>query len=567
MNERYLNLMEKALSAYSDEHILRYFNDVKENGLTEHGFPRLTVNIGMLISYGKRRDLLPIFLEMMEFCCKTIPNVKAANDFSVREIISCIWEIEKNNAVSKEDIERWKGYLTKIEPETCYNKYAQTPTDSVKNWALFTGVSEFFRLKAGLCKNPEETLAFVELQIEQQLQWLDENGMYKDGDGEFFQPIVYDLVPRVLFSALLHVGYRGKYYEAIDSILRKAGLLTLKMQSVTGELAFGGRSNQFLHNESTLAAVLAYEATRYQKEGDYALAGKFKAALEQALKIAERWLSKTPITHVKNRFPIDSKFGCEGYAYFDKYMITFASNLYMANMFGDESIMPSAFDCSPMVWSASKHFHKTFARAGGYSVEFDTNADTHYDASGLGRVHKKDAPSVICLSVPCPENESKYNHGDYVNKTPFSICPAIKGENGEWLVGASADCVWTLTKSEANEEEARVELVCDFGEKGKATFACNVSENGVLVEAKGNANEQIGICLPAFFFDGEAYAKITENDGKLCVSYDGWVCEYQAENIENLQTEFANRNGVYKGYITSGMQKVQVKIKIYKLGE
>lgn len=81
MKEKYIELIEKALSAYSDEHILRYFNDVKEKGLTEHGFPRLTANIGILIAYGRRWDLLPIFLEMMEFCCKTIPHVKAANDF------------------------------------------------------------------------------------------------------------------------------------------------------------------------------------------------------------------------------------------------------------------------------------------------------------------------------------------------------------------------------------------------------------------------------------------------------------------------------------------------------
>ena len=45
MKEKYLVLMEKTLSAYSSEHILRYFQQVKTNGLTEHGFPRLTANI------------------------------------------------------------------------------------------------------------------------------------------------------------------------------------------------------------------------------------------------------------------------------------------------------------------------------------------------------------------------------------------------------------------------------------------------------------------------------------------------------------------------------------------
>ncbi len=66
MKQRYIDLMEKALSAYTDEHIQKYFNNVKTNGLTEHGFPRLTANIGILIAHGKRRDLLPLFMEMMD---------------------------------------------------------------------------------------------------------------------------------------------------------------------------------------------------------------------------------------------------------------------------------------------------------------------------------------------------------------------------------------------------------------------------------------------------------------------------------------------------------------------
>ena len=89
MKNKYLDLMERTLSAYTTEHILRYFDDVKRDGLTEHGFPRLTANIGILIANGRRCDLLPIFLQMMDFCCHAIPTVKAANDFSVREIVSC----------------------------------------------------------------------------------------------------------------------------------------------------------------------------------------------------------------------------------------------------------------------------------------------------------------------------------------------------------------------------------------------------------------------------------------------------------------------------------------------
>ena len=44
--------MKKVLFSYTDEHILRYLSDVKTNGLTEHGFPRLTANGRAMHSLG-----------------------------------------------------------------------------------------------------------------------------------------------------------------------------------------------------------------------------------------------------------------------------------------------------------------------------------------------------------------------------------------------------------------------------------------------------------------------------------------------------------------------------------
>ena len=242
MKSRYLELMAKALSAYSDEHIHEYFERVKAEGLTEHGFPRLAVNIGVLVSHGYREDLIPLFTEMMDFCCEQIPKVKAANDFSVREIVFCIFELEKQGMFAG-DIERWKRNLSTIVITECYDKFALSTDDVIGNWALFTAVSEFARAKLLGCDNED----FVELQIENQLHRLDENGMYMDNLNHVNrQPIMYDLVPRYLFTLLLCFGYRGKHFERIDKVLRGTALMTLKMQSLTGEMAFGGRSNQFL---------------------------------------------------------------------------------------------------------------------------------------------------------------------------------------------------------------------------------------------------------------------------------------------------------------------------------
>ncbi|MBQ8658923.1 MAG: hypothetical protein IJ506_07280 [Clostridia bacterium] len=469
-------------------------------------------------------------------------------------------ELEKNEVVKKEHITRWKGYLAKIKPESCYDQYAKTLTDSVKNWALFTGCSEYFRQSIGLCDASE----FVDLQIAQQLQWFDENGMYMDAMDEFHHPLVYDLVSRGLVALLLFAGYRGKYYKVLDDILRKAGLLTLNMQSATGECAFGGRSNQFVHNEAWLAAIFEYESSRYQREENYTLAKKFKAAALQALKVIEFWLSQNPISHVKNKFSINSKFGCEKYAYFDKYMITTASNLYTASLFCDDAITSLETDFSPMIWSTSKYFHKTFVRAGEYSLEFEMNASAYLDANGLGRIQKKGAPSAICISVPFPFSQEgcHYSTGDYKNECNFSVCPSIKKEDG-WIFGAGVSTKYTLGFGEIGSKDAQINFNCSFENGEKLCFLCSVDEDGVLLKAQGNVNEEVGIALPIFAFDGKNHTKINESNNRIIVEYEGWSCEYSAQNISNLQKEFANRNGIYKGYIATGKGKVSVRIKIY----
>ncbi len=556
----YIDLMERVLSAYSDAHIHRYFDDVKENGLTEHGFPRLTANIGILIAHGRRRDLLPVFLEMMEFCCKTIPCVKAANDFSVREIICCLWEIEKSNAIECETTQRWREYLSTIEPTACYDKYATSVTDTVRNWALFTAVSEFFRQKAELC----DSSAFIDLQLEQQLQWFDENGMYMDKlDSDVHHPIVYDLVSRGLMAFLLNQGYRGRHYEKISEILKKAGLAMLKMQSPTGEIPFGGRSNQFLHNEAWLSILCEFEAKRYWNLGEKEMAARFKAASARALDVIRLWLDKKPIRHIKNRFPTETKYGCEKYAYFDKYMITVASMLHGAYLICDDAIADAYTEQNePSAFATSSHFHKLFLKSGGYGIEFDLNADPHYDANGLGRVHRIGAPSAICLSTPCPKSPS-YTL-DIAEKMAFSACAAIP-YNGEWKFAAD-DAAMQVVNAEEREKQAVAALNTTFaaGECVIEQYAVDERGVSVLLEHDG----EIGFALPAFAFDGEKYTEITLKKQSLTVRYEGWLCRYETDGeIICLDKKAANRNGHYDVYLAKSKDKLNVQICIEKQSE
>ncbi len=560
MKERYILLMEKSLSAYTDAHILRYFNEVKTNGLTEHGFPRLTANIGILIAHGRRKDLLPLFVEMMELCCDMFlrPYVKAANEFSVREIVCCIDAIEKAKAVEDACIQRWKQKISQITPEACYDFIVLQETDRITNWAIFGAVSEYARIHFGLGENH----AFVDRQLSCQFQWLDENGMYRDYAKEIsHQPIMYDYVSRGLFAMLLHFGYRGKYYTRIDDCLRKAGLLTLKMQSPNGEVPFGGRSNQFLHNEAWIMALYEYEAKRYARERNTALAAAFKSAAARALDVTEAWLNKTPIRHIKNRFPTETKYGCENYAYFDKYMITTASFLYAAYLLCDESVPTVRVpDHAPVAFRTSHHFHKVFLKSGGYAVEFDTNADPKYDTSGLGRVHREDAPSPICLSLPCPAHPV-YTL-DLEAPMALSICPGIP-EHGAWRFATDPSVAYEVTTLSEAASSAHTAVLCRFSPEKCVEMRCEVSAGGVGLTLNGDG--EIACLLPAFSFDGEVSTEIHVDGQHLTVSYNGWICRYTVDGvILDTGKLAANRNGHYRAFLATARDALHVSIEITK---
>ena len=50
MCERYIDIMEKALGAYSEKRLSEIVDNAEKNGVCEHGFFRITSVMGILIS-------------------------------------------------------------------------------------------------------------------------------------------------------------------------------------------------------------------------------------------------------------------------------------------------------------------------------------------------------------------------------------------------------------------------------------------------------------------------------------------------------------------------------------
>ena len=145
MKQKYLDIMEMSLSAYTFDRIRDYIDEVKRNGLTEHGFARLCANMGILIAYGRRTELLSVFIEIMDICCEEMPKKKAANDFTVREICCCLMLLEEKKTVDSSLLSKWKSQMASFNPYEYYNVVVGNPDAPCCNWAMFAAVSEYIR--------------------------------------------------------------------------------------------------------------------------------------------------------------------------------------------------------------------------------------------------------------------------------------------------------------------------------------------------------------------------------------------------------------------------------------
>lgn len=555
MKTLYIDIMEKTLFAYTKEKIRQYIDEVKRDGLTEHGFPRMAANIGILMAHGRRLDLKDFFFEIMDICCDQMPKKRAANDFSIREVCCALMLMEEKGTIEQEHIDKWRAQLSSFDPWNCYSVVDDHSGKFVANWALFAAASEYIRgVFCGI-----DTSEFVEWQLPCQLANFDEFGMYKDHDpGGAWNPVMYDLVPRYLFAFLISVGYNGKYAHDILRILDKTVDITMKMQSVTGEAPFGGRSNQYIHNEAMLISYFEMEASRFAKKGDILKAGQLKGAAHFAAKAVLKYLSLDPVSHVKNRYDVSTKIGCESYGYFNKYMVTTASNIYMGHLFANDNIvpLPPVAKKGGYAISTGDAFHKTFLNAGGYCIEIDTNADYHYDAKGLGRVHKEDSLSTICLSVPFPLSPSYVVEGE--NKTGMSIC--CYAQNGEEkLIGAQRYAKYHLLNTNADENGASARLEVKLSDEITVEHQYTVSKSGVDIAISGY--DDIGFMVPVFDFDGHDNTSITLQKNLICVEHQGSACRYSFDGeMSEEYTYYYNRNGRYRVY-TVNSKKLHIELE------
>ena len=539
--DAYLDLVEEAVAAYPDEHVDEYIEDADRNGVNEHGFPRLTANLAALVAAGRHRGKAGQLRRMMDICCRDAKKglmAKEGNEFSVKELAAAVQDLERAGSFPKEVTDGWRRDLSEVDPWRCYRVKPEIgDTDRSYNWCVFGSASEQVRLNAGMGGDP----GFVSRYVADQMRWFDAKGMWRDPN----EPFVYDFVTRLQFALVLSSGYDGPGKAELEAWLDRGAEATLVMQSAAGEIPYGGRSNQFLHNDTVYAALCEWYAARFVARGDLVKAARFRSAAARAVADLRFWFSAKPVRHVKNRYPRSwsrgTGIGCEGYAYFDKYMVTMGSWAVLARRFVDETPLPAVEEAATAAFETTPHFHCVFLRAGEYSAQFDYNADRHYDCDGLGRLQRRGAPPQICMSTPCttsPSYRTETPNSDTLSFVPVSESPLKPAGSGS--DGSAAWANWTL---------------------GDLHWRCRLTSAGLESTLEGPGS--VAMSLPAFAFDGENETAISCDGKTLSVRYGGWVCIYETDGaISDTGKTCCNRNGRYRAFEARGEKSLAVKVSI-----
>jgi hypothetical protein len=519
--------------------------------------PRFVSSASILLYFGRIPELKEIVNRSMTYSCKRLASGQAESpDFWMREIVTSYACLSKS--ADKALAEEWRGTLANIAPEKI-NKVISVDGSrlgELHNWAIYGAVGESMRESAGIEPDDKALLwgyKFFDKYIPAQFSHFNSFGMYRDpGD-----PITYDITTRLQLAAALWYGYDGKLKVHIDELLRRGGLTTLLFVSPEGYAPFGGRSGQFNFQEGIISALCEIEAGRY-KQSDPLLAGAFKRQAHLSAKSVERWLKDmSPLRHIKNGFPPESLHGTDEYGQYSVYSLFNASVLGLAALFADDQIeeAPCPSEIGGYVLEISPSFHKVFATCKNTHIEIDTCADTHYDATGLGRFQGKGIPAELGLSMPFTSTPKFRLDRKFIPDEMISICPYWQ-VSGKWISLASLSEGLTSSVEIIGEDPGKVDFIVKYfhaGSRSEITERYQLAQNKLTVKSSvlinGERTGKIKFKVPLLVSDGASRSEITGKSNSVQVEYLGMTYQISfAGKIKSeiIGREFANRNGIYK---------------------
>jgi rhamnogalacturonyl hydrolase YesR len=286
----------------------------------------------------------------------------------------------------------WKSRLEQINPAKTY--VAQN--SGLNNWSLVHVAGEHLRYLNGM-----STRDYTDKIMKLQRHHMTEEGFYWEHGG----PFSYENFGRYFIVGMLARGLDDAFYR---ESCWKGAWSSLFVQSPTGEVPTGFRSAQHVWGDSGLCALYETYATAYAQNGMMAEAGAFKRAAHLALATLRQWVRPDGTGYiVKNRYPIERKFGYEDYSAHLNYNILACSQLSLAWTRAEAGIAerPAPADLGGFFVQVPR-FHMVFANVQGNYVQYRTNqndSEATYslksrNPAGLLRVHLKGASPQLAYT-------------------------------------------------------------------------------------------------------------------------------------------------------------------------
>lgn len=522
----------------------------KEHGQTS---PRYAAPGAVLLSFGRCEDLKKSIFKTMDYSCRQLARGKAKSpDFWMRELMTAYMCLQ--DVADKKHLDRWAKDLSSVTPEKIYWKVKPDGKnlDKLHNWTVYAAAGEIMRAKAGLSPNKKIICGkgFFDKYMPAQFGHFTSYGMYRDpGD-----PFTYDITTRLQFATAIAFGYDGKVKDELNEILRRGAITQLLYLSPEGFVPFGGRSSQFHFQEMIIAALCELEANRY-KESNPKLAGAFKRQAHLSAKSIERWMEMKPFRHLKNGFDPQTKHGLDTYGKYSVYSLLAASFAGLAAIYADDEIKesPCPAEIGGINLQLYPEFHKVFANCQDTFLEIDTQADLHYDATGLGRFCRTGVPLELGLGMPICANPNYLLMKDVKPEQNLTIGPEWYAE-GKWT--RLADLSKTLSSKCVVESETKEKVAFKIVYKILSSKT-EIIENYVLEKGKlnysvkvlNNKADTIRLLVPLLDNNGISKAKTTAKAGNVQVNYLGskFDVAFDPALKSNIDDKIAaNRNALYK---------------------
>ncbi len=516
--------------------------DPYANSEIQYSTPAFAQAAGVLVAYAGRTDLIEPAAKAMDWATARLKIRAAAGgheDFYPPMLAHGLMLLKPYVTASRSAT--WESNLN-YDPYAIYRQAMGS-----MNWNIVSSCGEALLQKLGI--RPTSNGYVAESWAAQGRHFTSPYGLYMEG------PMPYDHFPRIFLADVIEQGYTGPYSTEVKQALDRAAVASLFMQSPWGELPSGGRSAHHQWNEAEQCVTYEIYAAKAEAAGDLRMAAAYKRGAHLALSSMFRWVRPSgEMQVVKNWVNPSSRHAYESYSYHSQYnllpMAMLATAYEYAASSEDVAERPAPADTGGFVFHVPG-LDKVFANAGGTYIELDTIADTHYDATGLNRVHVKGVPPQLGPS------DSLLSSSSYTSPNPSSITTGVgvswKDSTGAWrtLGQMSSTEITSVTMTPISQAPSRV--VFDVVYSGNLPNVSSITErytvtpSGVQLSTKlAGYGGALRYVWPVLSNDGQTASTINVIGNTVWVSQGGVPQTFRAPGSQSVRVEanaYSNHNG------------------------